>query len=95
MSCCHLQRDTRLLRFQKLSTWLKSLLTTEQKEEQKEEVVKEGQPNKKTRCLMDEHLFAVVAETGKTGRPEKGDSIRAKILTKKNLYSLAFSQFFK
>ena len=29
---------------------------------------------------MDEHLFAVVAETGKTGRPEKGNSIWANIL---------------
>ena len=30
-----------------------------------------GQPNKKTRCLKEEHLFAVVAKTVKTGRPEK------------------------
>ena len=37
----------------------------------KEEKRRERQPNKKTRCLKDEHLFAVVAKTVKTGRPEK------------------------
>ena len=36
-----------------------------------EEKRRAGQPNKKTGCLKDEHLFAVVAKTVKTGLPEK------------------------